>query len=182
VAATNRNLVEEVAQGRFREDLYHRLAVATLYLPPLRDRHGDLGMLVDALLNQVNVEMGGQPGFQRKKLSPGARALLLRHAWPGNVRELKNTLIRAAIWSSGETVGEAGAREALTPQAKMGETALRPLTEGFDIRQVLSEIATHYLTLAMTEANGNKTAAAKLLGLPSYQTLSNWLKKHGIAD
>ena len=95
IAATNRSLSGEVTAGRFREDLFYRLAVADLKLPPLRDRTGDLGLLVDRLLAQVNEEHARQPGFEHKKISPDARNLLMVQPWPGNVRELLNTLHRA---------------------------------------------------------------------------------------
>jgi hypothetical protein len=115
VAATNRTLTEEIASGRFREDLFYRLAVAVLKLPPLRERQGDLGMLIDHLLAQVNREAQSEPGFKEKKLSCGARNLLLSHPWPGNVRELGNTLRRAAIWSDGPSISSEDVREALLP-------------------------------------------------------------------
>ena len=101
IAATNRDLAEEVRKGRFREDLFYRLAVVVLKIPSLRQREGDIGLLVDALLRRVNEECAEEPGYIQKKISAGARNLLLNHPWPGNVRELQNTLRRAAIWSEG---------------------------------------------------------------------------------
>ena len=87
IAATNRTLTQEIAGGRFREDLFYRLAVAVLNIPPLRERTGDLALLIDRLLEQVNRETVSEPGYQEKKISAGARNLLLAHGWPGNVRE-----------------------------------------------------------------------------------------------
>ena len=87
IAATNRQLVTEIQAGRFREDLFYRLAVAVLKIPPLREREGDLSLLIDRLLEQVHQESAEDPGYQQKKLSPGARNLLLTYHWPGNVRE-----------------------------------------------------------------------------------------------
>ena len=88
IAATNRNLIEDVSSGRFREDLFHRIAVGVLNLPPLRDRHGDLNPIIDHILETVNNEFGDKPAWKHKKLSAGARNLTHRHPWPGNVREL----------------------------------------------------------------------------------------------
>ncbi|HOV88271.1 MAG TPA: sigma-54 dependent transcriptional regulator, partial [Syntrophobacteraceae bacterium] len=96
IAATNRSLIEEVAQQRFRADLFYRLAVVILYLPPLRERSGDLTLLIDRLLDQINLESSTEPGYVHKKISAAAKNLLLLHSWPGNVRELLNTLRRAA--------------------------------------------------------------------------------------
>jgi transcriptional regulator with GAF, ATPase, and Fis domain len=113
IAAANRQLLTEIHAGRFREDLFYRLAVAVLKLPPLREREGDLSLLMDRLLAQVNQEGREDPGYQQKNLSPGARNLLLTYSWPGNVRELLNTLRRAALWSEGATITREDAQEAL---------------------------------------------------------------------
>lgn len=182
VAATNRTLTEEIASGRFREDLFYRLAVAILKLPALRERQGDLGLLIDHLLVQVNREAQGEPGFKEKKLSVGARNLLLSHPWRGNVRELGNTLRRAAIWSDGAAISSEDVREALLPVAQdtRPEVLGRPLGGGLNLRDLLKEVARHYLERAMDEARGNKSKAAELVGLPSYQTLTNWLKTYEV--
>jgi len=182
VAATNRTLTEEIASGRFREDLFYRLAVAVLKLPPLRERQGDLGVLIDHLLTQVNREAQMEPGFKEKKLSAGARNLLLSHAWPGNVRELLNTLRRAAIWSDSAVISSEDVREALLPTAPAvtQDVVGRPLGGGLNLPALLKEVARHYLGRAMEEAHGNKTKAAELVGLPSFQTLTNWLAKYEV--
>jgi len=184
IAATNRNLLHEVAAGRFREDLFYRLAVATLRLPALRERAGDLGLLIDRLLDQVNRESEGEPGFTHRKLSAGARSLLLRHPWPGNVRELLNTLRRAAVWSEGAVIQVDDAREALLigPNAARAEILDRPLGDGLNLPELMDMVARHYLERAMKEAGGNKTSAAKLVGLASYQTLTNWLERYGVGS
>jgi len=182
VAATNRPLIEEVAAGRFREDLFYRLAVAVLHLPPLRERAGDVGMLVDCMLGQINRESAGEPGYKNKVLSADARNLLLNHAWPGNARELLNTLRRAAIWSGSNTIGGEDVRDALfsSSQAACSDILNRPLGDGLDLSGLLHGVARHYLERAMEEARGNKTRAASLVGLPSYQTLTNWLKRYRV--
>ncbi len=185
IAATNRSLPSEVGAGRFREDLFYRLAVAVLRLPPLRERADDLALLIDRLLERVNRESEQQPGHVHKKLSVGARNLLLSHPWPGNVRELQNTLRRATLWSSEETLTADDVREALLPVAAsdQAETVLnRPLGNSLDLRAVLADVARHYLERALAEAGGNKTEAARLVGLPSYQTLTNWMKRYGLTQ
>lgn len=185
IAATNRNLVEEVQAGRFREDLFHRLAVGVLHLPALKERQGDLNLLIDGAVARLNADGSQFRDWRNKKLSPGARNLLLQHPWPGNVRELINTLSRAFIWTTGDTIRADDVREALLPASArgVGETVLnRPLGGDLRLRQLLADVAVHYLTRAMREAEGNKRQAAKLLGLPSYQTLSNWLEKYGVTS
>ena len=183
IAATNRSLLSEVAAGTFREDLFHRIAVAMLRLPPLRDRREDLPLLIDHLLALVNREGREQPGYVEKKLSAAARSLLLQHPWPGNVRELQNTLSRAAIWTPGQVLKGEDIRDALLPTAgRVGESDVlgRPLGEGLDLPEVLAAVARHYLQRAVDEAQGNKTQAAQLVGLPSYQTFTNWTKRYGV--
>ena len=185
IAATNRSLPFEVEAGRFRDDLFYRLAVAVFRLPPLRERHEDLALLIDPLLERVNREAKEQPGYAPKKLSVGARRVLLAHSWPGNVRELQNTLCRAALWSSDGTLGTEDVREALLPAtaAASRETVLdRPLGEGIDLQGLLADVARHYLARALGEAGGNKTKAARLVGLNSYQTLTNWIRRYGLTQ
>ena len=184
IAATNRTLTEEIAAGRFREDLFYRLAVAVLKIPPLRERPGDVGLLVDRLLEQVNREAAGEPGYTEKKFSAGAKNLLLTHSWPGNVREMLNTMRRAAIWCDGTTVSSEDVREALLPALSSTriEVLGRPLGGGFNLPDLLKDVAQSYLRRAMDEAHGNKSKAAELVGLPSYQTLTNWLTKYEVQD
>ena len=180
VAATNRVLSEEVRVGRFREDVFHRIAVGILALPALRDREGDLNLLIDALLAQVNREAASQPGVKHKVLSVGARKTLLRHAWPGNVRELHNALLRASIWVPGEEIAAGDVAEVLAlTSSRTKDTILgAALGEGFSLPDLMADVAQHYLERAMEQSHGNKTEAAKLVGLGSYQTLTNWLLKY----
>ncbi len=182
VAATNRNLLEEVSLGRFREDLFYRLCVVFLKLPALRDRPGDIGLLLDQFLAQINQESESEPGYIHKNLSASARNLMSRHPWPGNVRELQNTLRRAAIWSDGSTISADDIKEALLPtQVSSREEILdRPLGQGLNLPNLLEKVVRHYLERALRESGGNKTKAADMVGLPSYQTLTNWLARYGV--
>src|SRR5439155_19664290 len=121
-------------------------------------------------------------GFRAKKLSAGARNLLMQHSWPGNVRELLNTLQRAAIWSDEDLIGVEAARAALLkgPTGRVGRDGIlhRSVELGVDLEGILQEVARHYLTRAVEATRGNRTQAAKLVGLASHQTLSNWMKKY----
>jgi transcriptional regulator with PAS, ATPase and Fis domain len=182
IAATNRTLTDEINAGTFREDLFFRLAVAVLKVPPLRERTGDLGLLIDRLFTLVNDDAAKEPSFRKKTLSAGARNVLLGHAWPGNVRELLNTLRRLVIWAEDTSITADDAREAVLPSraGKKDATLGRALGDGFELQKLMDEVARHYLARAMKEANGNKTKAAALVGLPSYQTLTNWLDRYGV--
>jgi transcriptional regulator with PAS, ATPase and Fis domain len=183
IAATNRNLMTAVSEGRFREDLFFRLAVLVIKIPSLRQREGDLGPLIDGLLGRINGSSVDEPGYRRKKISPAARNLLFLHPWPGNVRELQNTLQRAAVWSDEDVIEADDIQEALLPlerRAGPDEILDRPLGLGFDLKDLISNVARHYLRRAMETAHGNKTRAAELVGLPNHQTLTNWLQRYGV--
>jgi DNA-binding NtrC family response regulator len=183
MAATNRDLLDEIRADRFRADLFYRLAVAVLKLPALHHRPGDLNLLMDRLLEQINAESREEPGYQPRTLAPSARNLLLGHSWPGNVRELMNTLRRAAIWSDDATIQAEDIREALLPdmETHAAENILnRPLDESLDLSGLMGHVARHYLERALAESGGNLTKTAQVLGLGSYQTLKNWMKRYGV--
>jgi transcriptional regulator with PAS, ATPase and Fis domain len=183
IAATNRTLIDEVASGRFREDLFYRLAVAIIKLPPLRERAGDISLLIDAMLAHVNEE-SAKLGLKHKKLSVSAKNIMLQHRWPGNVRELLNTLQRASAWSDDENISAEAMRDAILmaqPAKPSQEGVLdRPIAEGVELEEVLAMVARHYIERALAHSHNNKTQAATLLGLGSYQTLTNWMKRYGI--
>ena len=101
LAATNRDLLGCVARHQFREDLYYRLAVITLKLPPLRDRRGDVPLIARRLLDRINRDFGRQePGFRPRRLSDAAVEFIRKHPWPGNVRQLGNALTQAAVMAA----------------------------------------------------------------------------------
>lgn len=174
IAATNRSLASEMAKGLFREDLFYRLAVAILDIPPLRDRIEDVDPLVDHFLQEADE----QPS---KKIHPGARELLKKHQWPGNVRELQNALLRASFWSDKVIMANNIKAALFAINLKSGDQVLdRPFTSNFELQDVLNDVTRHYLARAIKEAGGNKTKAAKLLGMNNQQTLTNWLNRTGM--
>jgi len=182
ISATNKNLLQEVVMGGFREDLFHRIAVALLHIPPLREREGDISLLTDKFMKKINREATGQPGYKDKKISASAKNLLLTHSWPGNVRELQNTLLRAAIWSPGRVISAQDIEDSLLhfPSGTGQDILNRPMGNGFNLQGLMEEVARHYLKRAMEKAGGNKTRAARLLGLPNYQTFSNWMRRYRV--
>jgi transcriptional regulator with GAF, ATPase, and Fis domain len=181
IAATNKNLIEEVSSGNFREDLFYRLAVAVLKLPPLRQRKGDIELLADVLLKKAKAEIQESGNQQDKRFSIKAKKVLLEHLWPGNVRELNNTIIRTVLWSTDEIIDENTVQNALltcsSPEKNYSE---QPLGGGFSLKEAIDEITKTYVQRAMSEAGNVKTKAASLLGLKNYQTLSNYLKRYKI--
>jgi DNA-binding NtrC family response regulator len=182
IAATNRNLLQEVEAHRFREDLYYRLAVITLTIPPLRERGSDIPLLVDTFLRQINQDFGPQePGYKDKSISPAASRLVRQYAWPGNVRQLYNALVQAAAMSAGDCIQQAELEAALGVSAQPQNAPLdQPLGDGFSLESHLQDIQRDYLRRAMQEAGGVKTRAAELLGIANYQTLDAQLKRLGV--
>jgi DNA-binding NtrC family response regulator len=183
VAATNRDLVQEVKAHRFREDLFFRLAIITIPLPPLRQRRRDIPLLAESFLRRINEDFQRQqPGYRHKRISGPAMNFVKEHTWPGNVRQLYNVLVQAAVMAEGDTldrqdlVAAVGAMGA-GPDANVLE---QPLGDGFDLDEHLKAIQRHYLRRAMEQARGVKTRAAELLGLASYQALDAQLKRLGV--
>lgn len=132
----------------------------------------------------MNRESATEPGFSDKRISAGAKNLMLQYAWPGNVRELLNVIRRATIWSGSPTISEADIADALrSVPSKMkaeGRGLLPPLAEGVDLPKIIEQVKRRYLEEALRAAGGNKTKAAVLVGLPNYQTFTNWMKQCGM--
>lgn len=179
ITATHRNLMKDVADGVFREDLFYRVAVGVLHLPPLREREGDLLLLTGAVLAGL---AENAPSLKDKKCSVGAKNIILGRSWRGNVRELQSTLLRAALWSGGEAITAGDIQQALfeMPEDDTG-SQLRDVSQGIDIKEVIADISREYIQRALEFTAGNKTQAAQLLGLKNYQTLNNWMEKYGVS-
>jgi DNA-binding NtrC family response regulator len=174
-------LAADVGAGRFREDLFHRLAVGILRLPPLRERDGDIDLLTDAFLAQINAHARGRPETQEKKISANAKKLLGQHPWPGNIRELYHTLLRAAIWSPGPVIQAEDITGALVQVQPADKGPFnRSLTQGFDLQGLLDEVSRSYITKALKQSGERKNAASKMLGFANHQTLGNWMKRLGL--
>jgi transcriptional regulator with PAS, ATPase and Fis domain len=178
ISATHRDLRLEVAGRSFREDLYYRLAVVTVTLPPLRIRRGDLPLLTDELLAVTQDSLG----LAGKKLSPGARSEIAAHRWPGNVRELQAALVRALVFSEGAAISAEDMRGAIerVPDQSSGDVLERPLGDGFSLDELLGDIKDQYVRRALEEAGRNQSRAAELLGYRQ-QTLWAYMKRRGIA-
>ncbi len=171
-----------VEQGDFREDLFYRLAIGVIQLPPLRKRAEDIPSLVKILLEQLNEEARSQPGYVSKNISECAIKFITAQSWPGNIRELWNTLLRASIWSDGSELTVEHLQRAMIerPGDKPTDTRLPDLGQGIDINEVLDKTKRYYVEEALQATAGQKVKAARLLGLPNHQTLSNWLKQWGM--
>ncbi len=178
VAATNQNLQKSVKANRFREDLYYRLAVITLRLPPLRDRRSDIPLLADHFLAGINKDYVKQER-DHKRISASAMEFVKRYSWPGNIRQLRNALLQAAVMANGETIERRDITAAIGDFLDDSDLNVleQPLGDGFNLEEHLNSIRRHYLRRAMEEARGNKTRAARLLSIDHYQTLDARMKR-----
>ena len=157
IAATNLNLSEEVKNKRFREDLYYRLNVIELKLPPLRERREDIPLLVEAFLKKC----GEVRGKEVKGVTEAALAMLMDYAWPGNVRELENVIERAVTLSRGEKISP----DDLPPAVQGARGDRRVLDEAAEKALPLDELEKEYIKKILEKSGGNKYQAAHALGI-----------------
>jgi len=175
ITATHRDLGAEAKAGRFREDLFYRINVLPIVIPPLRARREDIHLLIDHFLTRNNARLGTQiRGF-----APDARKLLMDYAWPGNVRELENTIERAMVLADGEILQSTDLperiREALDPvqvQLSTGELSIKKTSAA--IEEIL-------IRRALTKTKGNRTRAAEILEI-SHRALLYKIKDYKISD
>jgi len=167
VAATNRDLGQEMARGRFRPDLYYRLRGSELFLRPLRDRRADILPLAELFASRAALRFRSGP----VDLSDDARLALLSHDWPGNIRELRQTIEVAVLGAAGPTIGAADL--ALTPPGiEASASDSEPLLS-------VSAVERAHILRTLVSTAGNKMAAARILGL-TRQSLQRRMIRHGI--
>jgi DNA-binding NtrC family response regulator len=158
IAATNVDLRAALEEGRFREDLYYRLNVVPISIPPLRERKEDIPFLAIHFVEKLSKELGASA----KEISPSALDRLLSHSWPGNVRELENTIERSLVLASGEVLQPADIRiEAPRNSSALASQQAPLLPEG----ETLEHWEQMMIREALRRANGNKSQAARMLGL-----------------
>ena len=174
VAATHRDLEKDVAARRFREDLYYRLKVVEIPLPPLRERAEDLPALAERFL----AEVAGRLGRPRKRLGPSALAALARHGWPGNVRELRNVLEQAAVLAASDEI-EAGDRRLAGPAAATGANGELPFADAK--RQAVEGFERDFLLRALRANGGNVSRTAEAIGMVR-QSLQLKIRELGLRD
>jgi transcriptional regulator with PAS, ATPase and Fis domain len=170
VAATNRDLRQEVAAGRFRDDLFYRLDVVEIRLPPLRDRPAEIPSLAAALLHRINLRRQ-----KPRQLSKEAMRRLEEYSWPGNVRELSNALERSVLYAQTEILGPEDLILGHPPKGADPLSALPEPEPGFSLESFLERARKHLILRALEKCGGNQSAAAELLGLTK-QAVSKFLK------
>jgi len=160
IAATSRDLKALVAEGRFREDLYYRLSVLPIRVPPLRERLSDLEALAENLLENI----AARTGMPQRELTPSALVVLAGHEWRGNIRELRNTLEQAAMLTDHARLA-ADDFAAILPRTAAASAATAPLAPLRPLPQLIAELERSSIRTALEATGGNKVSAARLLGI-----------------
>jgi two-component system, NtrC family, response regulator PilR len=179
IAATNQDLTKAVAEGRFREDLYYRINVIPITLPPLRERREDIPILAEHFLTKY----AGQMDKRIAGLSHAAMERLLAHNWPGNIRELENVIERAVALEATPAILPESLPPSLTggaPASRAAAPAAKALPDtGFDLEAHVQEIERGYIAEALRRAGGVQTRAAELLGM-SFRSFRYYVKKYNL--
>src|SRR5579859_368786 len=185
LAATNRNMEKAKSEGAFRADLYFRLAVLTILLPPLRERPSDVVLFASRFIDDYNKSLGRNV----RKISPDAQHLLLNYSWPGNIRELKNVIERAMILSNSdellpvhfpyEIVGSKDPM-ALSPLDPWEQWLNAHPPDPISLEEVIGRVEQHFIRWALQTTKNNRTRAAELLGFPKVDPLRYLVRKHNI--
>jgi len=171
ISATNKDIKEEISTGRFREDLYYRLNVVPLHIPPLRERKEDIPMLVEHFLKKFS--------FAERKVSPQVMKLFMEYPWKGNVRELENVIERIALLTDKDEIAVEDVPHEILAFSEGAEYKLDITKDGVDLDGIIEGLEKKYLLSALKITNGNKTEAAMLLNL-SFRSLRHRLSKYGI--
>jgi len=177
IAATNRDLERAVPRGEFRDDLYWRINVVNIKLPPLRERRPDLPLLIDHLLDRFRRELK----LNVKTVSPAARQLMLRYDWPGNIRELENTLCRAMILCDGDALAVSDLppriRGELPGKEPPGGAEFDSMKLADAVKEATARLEKVLITSRLTRHHDNRTATAESLGI-SRKTLFNKMREY----
>ncbi|HEX4347962.1 MAG TPA: sigma-54 dependent transcriptional regulator [Vicinamibacterales bacterium] len=178
IAATNQNLSKAVAEGRFREDLYYRINVIPISLPPLRERREDIPLIAEHFLTKYTTQMGKTIAA----ISRGAMDVLMRHDWPGNIRELENIIERAVALEATPSI----LAESLPATIRGAAGVSRPAQAsdalpagGFDLEAHVQDIERGYIAQALERAGGVQVKAAELLGM-SFRSFRYYVKKYNL--
>ena len=171
ISATNKDIKEEIASGRFREDLYYRLNVVPIHIPPLRERKEDIPLLVEHFLKKIS--------DQPKKVTPEAMRILIDYPWKGNVRELENVVERVVLLTEKEEIIPAELPNEIIGYAEDIKEIPELTKEGINLDTIMTDIEKKYLLKALEKSSGVKKEAAKLLNL-SFRSFRHRLSKYGI--
>ncbi len=173
IAATSRDLEAEVAAGRFRADLFYRVNVVRLHLPPLRERREDIPELAHTMVVRFNTRLG----LEVRGFAPAAMRMLIEYPWPGNVRELENVVERAMVLTESKEIGV----DQLPAEVRAPSAQAHPDADDLSVKRQAQALEKALIARALEQTGGNRTRAAKLLEL-SHRTLLYKLREYGLGD
>jgi two-component system response regulator HydG len=174
ISATNRDLSDAIAEGRFRQDLFHRLKVVSIKLPPLRERRDDLPLLIDYFLKEFSTAHDKSV----TAISPAVRKALMGYSWPGNVRELRNVIESMVVMDADGVLDVDDLTEDLQQAASAGRSEGDAGVDSL-IGRSLEDVERHYLAETLKLTGGNREESARLLGIGE-RTLYRKIKEYGI--
>jgi two-component system response regulator HydG len=174
ISATHRDLADAINEGKFRQDLYHRLKVVSVKLPPLRERRDDIHLLIDHFLK----EFSASHARPIPVITPAVRKVLMSYSWPGNVRELRNTIESMIVIDTDGRLDLDDLTEDLQAATSNGHIE-GPVGVDFLVGKALEEIEKHYIVETLKRTGGNREEAAKILGIGE-RTLYRKLKEYNL--
>jgi DNA-binding NtrC family response regulator len=176
ISATNQDLKEKLKQGSFREDLFYRLNVLTLNMPPLRERREDIPRLVQHFLKKHCAKMG----IKIKRVAPEVINVFEKYPWPGNIREAENIIERIVAIEERETITKKSLPDELMKPPETSKQDMK-IGFGFDLNKFLDEVTEKYIKEALERTQGNMKKASAVLGI-NYRSFRYLIDKHGIKD
>jgi transcriptional regulator with PAS, ATPase and Fis domain len=182
ISATHKNPLKLIREGKFREDLFHRINIGMFEIPPLRERSEDIMKLAEYFLDETNTTFSKDSKiypYKHKKFSVKTKNFIKNHGWPGNVRELKNSILRACMMIEDAVIEVEKFKDLLliNDYNDKGDLVGRDISLPVQLDELVEEIKQSYIEKALAVSGGNKTKAARLLGWQSYQKLDHYLKK-----
>jgi transcriptional regulator with PAS, ATPase and Fis domain len=181
IAATNRDLRRAIEEGGFREDLFYRINVVHIHLPPLRERTEDIPLLIDHFVRRFNEKLGKKI----EGMTPEAESILVSYAWPGNIRELENVIERCALFCEGDRIGEADLPPDVRPASEPAAAAVEELAASTSLKEKVREAAERVerelIVRALKQTGHNVTHAARLLKI-SRKSLQMKMKELGLRE
>lgn len=180
IAATNKDLIKMVNEGKFREDLFHRINVGIINLPPLKERKDDTILLAEHFLGEINEKFSRDQAiysYRYKKFSINTKNFMCDYSWPGKIRELYHTIERACLWTDEEIVDEENFKASITILHRNDDIREVCLTNPVDLEKLVGDLKEKYIKKALELTNNNKSQTARLPGYKSYQALTYDIEK-----
>ena len=186
ICSANKTLIKNIETGDFDEALFHKLNCLSVDIPDLKEREEDYDELFDYLLTKLNLEIYGNDKILHKQLSPSARSILKSYNWPGNIEEIKSLFTKLVVMEEEKIITEPEIYNSIyiveKQTSNQNNILEQPFNSEFDLNRIIGEVVKSYVPKALDISKGNKSKAATLLGLPSHQTLTNWIQRYKVTN